>query len=98
MGEGLQGTMVPRRVKRLFDQRGEARAAITILGELECRGAALAVPTTNLSASGAMIECALLLHIGERVLLTLPGEAPRRAAVRWVRDGRIGLHFDVSVG
>ena len=100
LGEGLrlEGTMVPRRVKRLFDQRGEPRATITVLGELECRGTTCAVRTANLSASGAMIEYATMLHIGERVTLTLPGEAPRQAIVRWVRGGRIGLHFNASVG
>ena len=35
---------------------------------------------------------------GERVTLTLPGEAPSPAIVRWVRDGCIGLHFDAPVG
>lgn len=100
MGDGLRldGTMVPRRVKRLFDQRGEPRAAIAVLGELACRGTTCAVSTTNLSASGAMIEYAEMLHIGEAVALTLPGEAPRPATVRWVRNGRIGLHFNALVG
>jgi hypothetical protein len=94
----LDGKMIPRRVKRLFDQRGEPRATITELGELKCRGTTCAVRTANLSASGAMIEYATMLHIGERVTLALPGEAPRQAIVRWVRGGRIGLHFDASVG
>lgn len=100
LGEGLrlEGTMVPRRVTRLYDQRREPRATITVLGELECRGTACAVRTANLSASGAMIEYAAVLHIGECVALTLPGEAPRQAIVRWVRNGRIGLHFDATVG
>jgi hypothetical protein len=100
VGEGLrlEGSMISRQVKRLFDQRDEPRAAIPVLGELTSRGTASAVRTENQSANGAMIECAEALHIGESVQLTLPGEAPRRATVRWVRDGRIGLHFNALVG
>ena len=94
----LDWSIVPRRVRRMFDQRAEARVTIPASAELEWRGAAREVPLANISASGAMIECGANPHIGERVTLTLAGEAPAEALVRWVRDGRIGLHFAASVG
>ena len=94
----LDGSIVPRRVRRMFDQRAEARVTIPASAELEWRGAAREVARANISASGAMIECSAIPHIGERVTLTLAGEAPAEALVRWVRDGRIGLHFAASVG
>lgn len=94
----LDGTMIPRRVKRLFDQRAEARLTTPTSAQFDWRGASHDVQLVNISASGAMIECALIPHIGERAALTLPGEAPSQAIVRWVRDGRIGLHFNALVG
>jgi hypothetical protein len=94
----LEGTMIPRRVKRMFDQRAEARLTTPASAELAWRGAPYDVHLANISVSGAMIECEQVPHIGEAVILTLPGEAPSPAVVRWVRDGRIGLHFDAPVG
>ncbi len=89
----LDGTMIPRRVKRMFDQRGEQRAEDGVSVLLEWRGAALAVRLVNLSPSGAMVCCSQIPHIGETVALQLPDRAPISGAVRWVRDGRIGVHF-----
>ena len=99
MGEAqrLDGTIVPRRVRRMFDQRAEARASVPASAELEWRGAAREVALVNLSSSGAMIRCDAIPNIGEGVTLALAGEAPVAALVRWVRDGRIGLHFTASV-
>ena len=100
MGEGLrlEGKMIPRRVKRMFDERGEPRAANPVTARLEWRGASLAIRVANVSPSGAMVVCDEVPHIGEAVTLALPGHAPAAAVVRWVRDGRIGLHFDAPVG
>ena len=100
MGEQLRldGKMIPRQVKRLFDQRDEPRRGTIAPARLEWRGASLAVRLANLSTAGAMIECELVPHIGEAVRLGVGGEHPAPAVVRWVRDGRIGLHFIPSVG
>jgi hypothetical protein len=94
----LDGSMVPRRVRRMFDQRAEPRVTVPASAELSWRGTTSEVRLANISTSGAMIASAALPHIGERVTLTLAGEAPAPAEVRWVRDGRIGLHFVASVG
>jgi hypothetical protein len=85
--------MIPRQVKRLFDQRGEARAAAVASATLSSRGATLSVKVVNLSPSGAMVNCSEIPHIGETVALQLPGRPPAAGAVCWVRDGRIGIHF-----
>ena len=100
MGEVLRldGTMIPRRVKRMFDQRGEPRAAQAVTASLTWRGAPLTVRIANLSPSGAMLMCREIPYIGEVVALNLPDEAPMSAVIRWVRDGAIGIHFDASVG
>ncbi len=97
-GLRLDGTMIPRRVKRMFDERGEPREAGAASALLEWRGASLPVRLTNLSPSGAMILCSEIPHIGEAVALQLPDRRTVPGVVRWVSDGRIGLHFAAPLG
>ncbi|MDQ3078057.1 MAG: PilZ domain-containing protein [Pseudomonadota bacterium] len=86
--------MIPRSVKRLFDQRDEERAnAEGLRAELHWRGQTLDVGLANLSSSGAMVICDAIPHIGERVALMLPDRRAAPADVSWVRDGRVGIHF-----
>ena len=92
-GLRLDGKMIPRSVKRMFDQRGDPRADGEASVLLEWRGAALPVRLVNLSPSGAMVSCREIPHIGETVALQLPDHAPVAGVVRWVRDERIGIHF-----
>ncbi len=89
----LDGAMIPRSVKRLFDQRDEPRAESSARAGFEWRGRSLSVGLINLSRSGAMVCCAEMPHIGETVALQLPDRAPIAGAVQWVRDGHIGIHF-----
>ena len=93
-GFGLDGKMIPRRVKRLFDQREEPRDETgAVPGRLTLRGQEHEVQIANLSASGAMVVCEALPHIGESVGLHLPDNRAAPAQVTWVRDGRIGIYF-----
>lgn len=90
----LDGSMIPRTVKRMFDERGEERIeAGSRTAALNFRGRRHVVRLINLSRSGAMVAFVEVPHIGEEVSLQLleRGEVP--AYVRWVRDGRIGIHF-----
>ena len=97
-GLRLGGHIIPRRVKRMFDERSEPRATLPLDAQLDWRGTSMSITVAKLSRSGAMLLCPHVPHIGEQVTLTLPGEAAIAAVVRWVRDGRIGLHFAASVG
>lgn len=94
----LDGSMIPRTVKRLFDHRAEQRIdmypASAIFGFREREHM---VALINLSPSGAMIEFARVPRIGESVSLRLDGRDPLQARVRWACDGRIGLHFATRV-
>lgn len=94
----LDGKLMQRQVKRLFDQRAELRCATPAPARLGWRGASVAVRIINISSSGAMVACEVVPDVGEAVGLGRLGEPPAAAAVRWVRDGRIGLHFIASVG
>ena len=96
-GLRLEGSMIPRRVKRMFDERGEPRDIAQTAAAIEWRGASLAVGLDNVSASGAMLVCSEIPHIGEAMTLHMPDRPPMPAVVCWVRDGRIGIHFSASL-
>ena len=90
----LSGGIIPRSVKRLFDERLEERFdAESKTAVLGFRGDAHVVRLINLSDSGAMVIFAETPHIGEAVTLQLLDRGEVSAVVRWVRDGRIGIHF-----
>lgn len=92
---GLDGGMIPRAVKRMLDERAEARSpAGSSTAALHFRGRRHVVRLINTSPSGAMVIFPQVPHIGERVSLQLLGQGQVSATVRWVRDGRIGVSFD----
>ena len=94
MGLSLSGTMIPRKIRRYFDQRCEERREPECTSAmLEWRGEATSVTLCNLSSEGAMISFASIPNIGEPVTLQLLDRSPVRGQVRWVRDGRIGINF-----
>jgi len=90
----LDGTMIPRRMRRIFDTRGEPREdADCQSAVLEVRGRKHMVRLANLSPSGAMVIFPAMPHIGEKVVLNLLGRGRMYGQVCWVRDGRIGVNF-----
>ena len=93
---GLDGSMIPRSVRRLFDQRDEPR--VEAEGELQTgvlvhRGRNHVVRVGNISASGAMVVYSDVPHIGEAVTLQLLDHGAVAGHVRWVREGRVGINF-----
>lgn len=93
---GLDGGMVPRGVRRMFDQRDETR--FDVEGDLQTavliwRGRNHVVRVGNISESGAMVIHAEAPHIGEAVTLQLLDRGAVAGHVRWVRDGRVGINF-----
>lgn len=90
----LNGSMIPRSVRRLFDQRAETREPVGVRSAiLGLRGRSYPVTVANISPSGAMIAFDRTPHIGERVSLQFPDRAAIDGAVCWVRDGKIGINF-----
>ena len=90
----LHGDMIPRSVKRMFDERAEDRLesdSSTVLLTLRNRGHV--VTLVNLSRSGAMMRFAGDAHIGENVSLQLLDRGSIAGQVRWLRDGRMGISF-----
>lgn len=84
---------LPRAMRRLFDGRGDPRDAGDAVAGLQWRGKIIPVKIINQSRSGAMLSCSETPQVGEVVALDLAERAPSAAVVRWVRDGRIGIHF-----
>ena len=90
----LNGNMIPRTVRRMFDERSEERLdteSQTAL--LSLRGRNHIVGLVNLSPSGAMIRFTGEAHIGEIVSLQLLDRGTIDGQVRWLRDGRMGVYF-----
>ena len=91
----LMGEMIPRSVRRSFEQRAEPRVEPDADNAVfEFRGAGHRVRLVNISVSGAMLEFDFLPHIGERIALDVLGAPRLEGFVRWVKDGRIGLNFN----
>jgi hypothetical protein len=90
----LHGGMVPRTVKRMFDERAENRVeAESQTAVLAIRGRNHIVSVVNLSSSGVMLRFSGDAHIGESVSIQLLDRGTLSAQVRWLRDGRMGVYF-----
>jgi hypothetical protein len=86
--------MIPRTVKRMFDERSEQRMETeSQTAVLSLRGRNNIVGLVNLSASGAMLRFTGDAHIGETVSLQLLDRGTIDGQVRWLRDGRMGIYF-----
>ena len=95
---GLDGGMIPRSVRWVFDERGEPREpAVSQTAVLAHRGRNHVVKVLNLSSSGAMVIFPVLPHIGEAVTLQLLEWGHVHGNVRWVRDGKIGINFAAAL-
>ena len=90
----LHGSMIPRTVKRMFDERSEQRMETeSQTAILSLRGRNNIVGLVNLSSSGAMLRFTGEAHIGESVSLQLLDRGTIDGQVRWLRDGRMGVFF-----
>lgn len=95
----LDRGMIPRTVKRMFDQRSENRDdSPSQSATLSARGRTAAVELVNISSSGAMAVYDGALRIGEPVALEWLDRGAVCGHVRWIRNGRVGIHFAASVG
>lgn len=94
MGFSLTGAMIPRHVRRMFEQRAEPRVAPDTDRALLCwRGRTSPVRIGNISSAGVMLWFDEVPHIGERVAVQLLDQQAIPGQVRWIRDGRVGINF-----
>jgi len=94
MSFSLTGAMIPRHVRRMFEQRAEARVEPDSNRALLCwRGRTADVRIGNISSAGVMLWFDEVPHIGERVAVQMLDQKALPGQVRWVRDGRVGINF-----
>ena len=90
----LAGFAIPRQERRRVNQRREARHPdVCDTAEIRFRGETARVPVHNVSSHGAMIEADIAPHIGETIGISFDNCFLAHCAVRWVRDGTVGLEF-----
>lgn len=96
---GLAGSMIPRTAPRVVDQRwGKRFSGLVDDAVLTVRGCERLVRVVNVSGEGAMTTItAVDLRIGEKVSLRLAGDIHVEGAVRWIRDGRMGINFSTPL-
>lgn len=90
----LSGSVVPRAETRTTNHRdgdrhrlSDQRAVVVFEGNRHT------VEVINLSAGGAMIRCGLIPHLWDMIELELGEGYSLECAVRWIREGCIGLEF-----
>lgn len=94
MGFSLTGAMIPRHVRRMFEQRVEPRVEPDTSTAMLCwRGRTTQVRIGNISSAGVMLWLDESPHIGERVSVQMVDQQALPGQVRWVRDGRVGINF-----
>lgn len=91
---GLTKIAIRREEARVTDQRGEDRLRDRVVQSIiHFRRRKHVVRVVNVSSRGAMIECDIEPHIGERIDIQFTDDSRTRSIVRWVRDNRIGIEF-----
>ncbi len=84
---------LPRNLMRV-EQRAEPRHEVeSATATLFVRGRASSARVVNISTSGTMLETEAKPMLDEHVVVAFEGCTPLHASVRWVKDGRLGLHF-----
>jgi hypothetical protein len=78
------------------DARQANRASIFLVAALYCDGSSLPVKIRNISATGALVDCAVVPSAGSLVQL-VRGRLIAHALVAWAKDGRCGLKFSGSI-
>ena len=92
--DNLQSVAVAREARRLRDGRGGDRHRLSGEGaRVTHDGADHQVELINLSGGGAMIAAPFEALLWDRVDLHLGNHGTIECAVRWIRDGRLGLEF-----
>lgn len=97
--ESLTGSLtaisIPRTESRISNHRSEDRQPNLVdAARLVFRRERLDVDVVNVSSMGAMIRSDVDAIIGETVEIQFADCNRVRAAVRWVKDGKIGLEFE----
>lgn len=93
--EGLGAVNIPRETSRSSNQRVGERHRLPKEEEATViwRGQEFSARLVNLSGGGAMIDAPFSPHLWDRVDLALGEGGTLETAVRWIKNGRLGLEF-----
>ena len=92
--DSLQSVTLTRHVRRAANGRGEDRHRLTDEhAKISWNESTIDVELLNLSGGGAMIAGEFEPLIWDRIDLHLGNNGTVECAVRWIRDGRVGLEF-----
>jgi hypothetical protein len=92
--DSLHSVAVPRETRRASNGRGEDRHRLTDeRARLTHAGTDIEIELINLSGGGAMVAGPFEPKLWDRVNLHLGNHGMIECAVRWIRDGRVGLEF-----
>jgi hypothetical protein len=88
-----RGLAAPRNLMR-EEQRAEPRQDGAGQGAtLFIRGQAVPGRVLDISPAGAMLETDAQPRLDEHLVVAFEGCTPVHACTRWVKDGRVGVHF-----
>lgn len=92
---GLDGLVIPRDAPRLTDHRDGNRHRLLRQEEAVATwdGRDFRIEVVNLSGGGAMIDVPFAPRLWDRIDLSFGGCGSVECAVRWLKDGRIGVEF-----
>jgi len=91
---GLTRIAIKRQETRITNQRIEDRHRNVVeQATIVFRRKRLAVGVVNVSSRGAMLATDIEPRIGEKVDILFTPDNKTKSAVRWVREGRIGIEF-----
>jgi hypothetical protein len=91
---GLTKIPIKRQEARVTNQRAEDRHRDMVEeSTIIFRRKRHVARVVNVSSRGAMIEADIEPHIGESLDILLTEDNKTRCAVRWIREGRIGIEF-----
>lgn len=92
--DSLQSVSLTRHARRAANGRGEDRHRLTgERAQVSWKNSTLDVELLNLSGGGAMVAGNFEPLMWDRVDLHLGTNGTVECAVRWIRDGRVGLEF-----
>lgn len=80
------------------ERRRVPRVEINQPASVRHQGKVFPARARNISQGGVGLETRATLAVGDQVRVTLDGLRPLDGTVRWIREGQVGIAYDVELG